>query len=114
MKKHIKEFVVLILQLFIFFIFPLFAGPGDEMGMVVLIILATFVLSLILGIISANKTKFLYPLAISLLFIPSVFVYYNSSALVHALWYLVISSAGLITGTIPRIIFTKSKQKSDK
>ena len=100
MQKYIKEIIILLIQIFMFYIFPLFAGPTDAMGMVVLIILVTFILSLILGFISKTKIKYLYPVAISLLFIPSIFIHYNSSALIHALWYLVISFTGVIVGTI--------------
>ena len=100
MQKYIKEIIILLIQIFMFYIFPLFAGPTDAMGMVVLIILVTFILSLILGFISKTKIKYLYPVAISLLFIPSIFIHYNSSALIHALWYLVNSFTGVIVGTI--------------
>lgn len=100
MQKYIKEIIILLIQIFMFYIFPLFAGPTDAMGMVVLIILVTFILSLILGFISKIKIKYLYPVTISLLFIPTIFIYYNSSALIHALWYLVISFTGVIVGTI--------------
>ena len=93
-----KEILVLLIQLFMFYIFPLFAGPTDAMGMVLLIIIATFVLSIIIGSISKEKIKYLYPIIISILFIPSVFIYYNESALVHSIWYLVISFIGLMFG----------------
>ena len=43
MKKYIKEIIILILQLFMFYIFPLFAGPTDAMGMVFLIWLSTII-----------------------------------------------------------------------
>lgn len=107
MKKYWKEIVILALQLFMFYIFPLFAGPTDAMGMVFLIIVATFALSVVLGSISANKMKFLYPVAIAAVFIPSVFIYYNESAMVHALWYLVIASAGLMPGALIRYFICK-------
>ncbi len=99
MKKYIKEIIVLVIQMFMFYIFPLFAGPTDAMGMVFLIIVATFILSFFMGIASKEKIKYIYPLVASVIFIPSVFIYYNSSALVHSLWYLVISSIGIIIGT---------------
>ena len=107
MKKYIKEIILLIIQLFMYYIFPLFAGPTDAMGMVLLIILATFVLGMIIGAILGNKIKILWPILISVLFIPSVFIYYNSSALVHALWYLVISFVGLFMGIIERMVYKK-------
>lgn len=86
--------------MFMFYIFPLFAGPTDAIGMVILIILATLILSLIVGSISKERAKYLYPIVISVIFIPSVFIYYNESALIHAVWYLVVSTIGLRFGTI--------------
>ena len=100
MKRFIKETVILLIQLFMFYIYPIYAIKIDPMGMVLIIILATLILSIIIGSISKEKIKYLYPIIIAILFIPSVFIYYNESALVHALWYLVISAIGLILGTI--------------
>ena len=99
MKKYLKEIIILLIQLFMFYIFPLFAGPTDAMGMVFLILITTLILSIILGTISNKKIKYLYPIVISILFIPSIFIYYNESALVHALWYLVVSFIRLVLGT---------------
>jgi len=100
LKKYLKEIIIILIQLFMFYIFPLFAGPTDAMGMVLLIILSTLLLSIILGNISKEKIKYLYSIVIAILFIPSVFIYYNESALIHSIWYLVISSIGLLVGTI--------------
>ena len=100
MKKYVKEIIILLIQLFMFFIFPLFAGPTDAMGMVVLIILATFILSVLLGCISKEKVKYLYPIAVAVLFLPSVFIYYNETALIHSAWYLVVSAVGMVIGAI--------------
>lgn len=100
MKRFVKEIIILIIQLFMFYIFPLFAGPTDAMGMVFLIIVTTFILSIIIGSISKEKIKYLYPIVIVILFIPSVFIYYNESALVHAMWYLIVSFIGLILGIV--------------
>lgn len=105
MKKYLKEIIILLLQIFIFYILPLFAGPTDMMGLVFLIIILTFILSLILGIISNKKIKYFYSIITSIIFIPSVYIYYNESALVHSLWYLIISSIGLIVGSILNKIF---------
>ena len=110
MKRYLKEIIILIMQLLVFYILPLFAGPADTMGLVVLIILSTFILSLILGIISKNKIKILYPIIISILFIPSIFIYYNDSALVYILWYLIDSYIGLIIGIIVYMIINKIKK----
>ena len=61
----------------------------------------------IIGAISNNKIKFLYPLIVSILFIPSVWIYYNSSALIHAVWYLVVSLIGLLIGAFIKWIIKK-------
>ena len=100
MKKYLKEIILLVLQLLMFYIFPLFAGPTDAIGMVFLILLSTLVFSFILGCFSHHMAKVLYPPAIALLFIPSVFIYYNETALVHSTWYLVVSSFGLSVGSL--------------
>lgn len=114
MKKYIKEIIILILQLFAFYIIPLFAGPTDAMGMVFLIIISTLVLSFVLGIISENSLKFLYPIVTAVAFVPSVFIYYNQTALIHSVWYLVVSAVGLAVGTIINIIFNKVQRRTGK
>lgn len=100
MKKYLKKILILLLQLFMFYVFPLFVGPTDTIGMVVLIMILVFILSVIMIIISKEKTKYLYPLVVVLLFIPSIFIYYNESALIHSVWYLIISSVGVFIGVL--------------
>ena len=108
MRKYIKELVILVIQLFMFYIFPLFAGPTDAMGMVFLIILVTFLLSVIMGAVSSERVKYLYPIVIAIIFIPSVYIHYNDSALIHSVWYLVVSTIGLVIGMIIRkLIYRK-------
>lgn len=107
MKKYFKEIAILIAQLLMFYVFPLTAGPTDAMGMVFLIIVATFVLAIIMGSVSKKKAKYVYPLLVSVLFIPSVFIYYNDSALIHSIWYLVISSVGLLIGALMQYFFRR-------
>ena len=100
MKRFFKEIIILVIQLFMFYIFPLFAGPTDAMGMVVIILFSTFILSIIIASISKQKTKYLYPIVVAILFIPSVFIYYNESALIHSIWYLVDAAIGIVIGSI--------------
>ena len=110
MKKYFKEIIILIIQLFVFYIFPLFAGPTDAMGMVFLIWLSTIILGIVVASISNKKIKYLYPVVISILFIPSVFIYYNESALIHSLWYLVSSGIGILIGSIIQLIIKKIEE----
>lgn len=110
MKKYLKETVIVLLQLLLFYILPLLAGPTDAMGMVLLMLLGTLVLSFLLGCLSANRLKYAYSPVAALAFLPSIPLYYNSSAFIHALWYLVIAAIGLGLGSMLRklILFFKS------
>ena len=109
MKKHLKEMIILLVQLFMFYIFPMFVGPTDVMGMVALIWLSTILLALIIGVISKEKIKYFYSIIIALLFIPSIFIYYNSSALIHSIWYFVSSTIGLVIGTLINKLIGKKR-----
>jgi len=111
LKKYFKEIIILILQLFMFYIFPMFAGPTDAIGMVLIILLATFAFSLVIGAISNNKRKYTYPIFVAIIFIPSVFIYYNESALIHSIWYLVDSYIGLFIGSGLNILTKKLNKK---
>jgi len=111
MKHFIKEIIALILQIVLFYALPGFAGPTDMMGLVVLLLFGTLLLSLALGWISDNRFKWLYPLAVALVFLPSILFYYNASALVHALWYLVDGALGLILGSLLRHFSRKNREK---
>ena len=100
MKKYLPELIILLIQVIMFYLFPLTCGPTDAMGMVLILLIVSILLPIILMRISKNKIRFLYPLIVSIIFIPSVFIYYNESALIHSIWYLVDSSIGLLLGYI--------------
>ena len=87
MKKLSKELVFLFIQLIIFYIYPLIVIKSSPIGMVLMMIIFTFLLSMILGFISNKKIKFFFPLLVGLSFIPSIFIYYNESALIHSVLY---------------------------
>lgn len=107
MKRYLKEIIILIIQLIMFYLFPLTAGPTDVMGMIIILIMSVFILSIIIGVLSKEKIKYLYPIIVAILFIPSIFIYYNESALIHAVWYLIVSILGIIIGTIINKILNK-------
>lgn len=105
MKNYYLELIVLLIQIFMFYIFPLFAGPTDAMGMVFLILLSTFTLAIIMGSFSKTKFIWIYPLVISIIFIPTIFIYYNLSALIHSIWYFIDSLLGILIGKIFSNVF---------
>ena len=100
--KYIKELIILIIQLLVYYILPLFMGPTDAMGVVFLLILSVFILGLILGFISNNKIKYIYPLFSSLLFLPAVFIYFNITTLIYILWFFILSLMGILSSTLLR------------
>ena len=95
------------IQLLIFYVYPAYSAAINGLELVLTIIILTFLLSIIFGIIVDNDEmkKFLYPIIIAILFIPSVFIYYNESALIHSIWYLVISFVGITFGSMIRGIY---------
>jgi len=100
MKKIFDEIVILIVQIMVFYIFPIFAVPTDSMGIIILIVLATFILSLGMGGISKKKIKYYYPIIISLIFVPVTYIYHNEFDILHSLWCLISSYIGVIIGDI--------------
>ena len=97
MKKYLKE---IIFQTFMFYLFPFFIIKFSPISMVFILISVTFILSMILGIKEKKKIKYLYPIIVLLLFMPTVFIHYNESALIHSLWYFIVSFIGVILGTL--------------
>ena len=110
MREYRKELIIVILQVFLHCIFPIFAGPGDEMGLVVLLLIGTFWLSFIMGVVSKKKMKYAYPFVPVILLVITIPIYYNSSAMIQALWYLVLSVLGVLIGSLvlllKKLIFT--------
>lgn len=100
--KEVKDLTIFLLQAVLFYILPLAAGPTDSMGLIVLIILFTFVLAIIEGIISNSAIKKFYPLVVSILFIPTIYIYYNDSVYIYIIWYLIESVIGLFIGSLIR------------
>ena len=109
MKKYRKELVLALIQAVMFYLFPLTAGPTDMMGMVVVLLFSTFLLSLLLGALSRAPFKYAYPLLVCALFLPTVPIHYNATALPHVLWYLADGYLGLGVGCLFRaVIYTIS------
>ena len=99
MKKYAKELIIAVLQVLLFYAYPAYALRIDPMGAVFIMLFVTLVLSLVLGILSRSGLKWVYPALCAVVFLPTVPIYYNSSALVHALWYLVVAAVGLAVGS---------------
>ena len=93
-----KMLPCLILMIITFYIFPLLI-QNTGMGMLILLIivpLICFVCSFLYGI--KNHFHLLFSILLTVLFIPSVFIYYNSSALIYAPIYGLLSLLGMLLG----------------
>ena len=113
-KQYLTEIITIILQICLFYILPLFAGPTDVMGMVVILLAGTALLSIAVGWISVNKIRFLYCVVAAIVFIPTIPIYYNWSASIHILWYFGLSAVGTVLGAAIRWLLEASHRFEEK
>lgn len=93
-KNWINYFIILIA----FYIVPiLIKDTGSGMFILLIVIpLITLITSLIYGL--RNTVDFIYPLIVAILFIPTLFIYYNISAWVYIIAYSLIAFIGELFG----------------
>ena len=108
MGKYKKEIIFAVIQLAIFWLVPLFftlsGGKGGAIFMVQVMLICTIALSAFLCAGSERRVKYFFPLFAAMMFFPTVPVYYNSSALIHSLWYLTASCIGMGMGALKKKI----------
>lgn len=94
MEKLKKNMVFYLLLLIEFYIIPSFIkDTGSAMAvMLVIIPLICLITSVFYGI--RNGFDFWYILSVAIIFIPSIFIFYNSSAWAYAVGYAVIALLG--------------------
>ena len=113
MKKIIKkckfELIFLALQLLVVYLYPFFADPADPIRTVLIMLLAVVALAFLMGCFARTKIKLLFPFAVAVLFIPSVWVHPNVSAIFHAIWYLIGSSMGVSVGAFIHALIPHNK-----
>ena len=99
MAKIKKGLFFILLQTIIFYGMPVFAGPTDIMGLVILQFGLTFALSVIVGAFTKSEMKFIFPIIATVGFIPAILIYLNFTAYIYLLFYAVITVAGVAIGT---------------
>ena len=109
MKKYLKKMIILMIQIVLFYLFPFTAGPTDGMGMVFVLLFSTLILSVIFGAVSNGKVRIIYPFVVAVLFIPTVYIHYNYTALGHIIWYLIDSFVGVWIGVFIQKISREKK-----
>ena len=103
-KKNIPFYIFIIL---VFYVLPLaIIDTGSGMFFLLLVFpILTFIASIVYG--AKNGFRFYFPLLTTLLFVPSVYIHYNSSANIYAVGYGVIALIGVLIGAFFHKIRTK-------
>lgn len=99
MIKIKKLLPYLAINLLTFYILPIIIRDTGT-GMLILIIiipLITFMTSLLYGL--KNSFGWIYSLLVMVMFLPSIFIYYNESALIYTLIYGGLSLLGSFIGS---------------
>lgn len=114
MKKYWKEIIIILIQIGLFYLLPLIIKDDGIIFMILALLLGTFALTLIINVISDKKIKYFYPIIATFIFIPSIFLYYNSSAWIHTIWYFIDSLFGEIIGICIYKIKANNKDQKKK
>ena len=98
MDKIKKNWVYYFIILITFYLIPiLIQDTGSGMFILLIVIpLITLITSIIYGL--RNVFDFIYPLIVAILFIPTLFIYYNASAWTYILVYSMIAVIGELLG----------------
>ena len=102
MEKLRKMLPYLLIIIFAFYILPLLIRDTGS-GILILLIgipAICFVVSFIYGI--KNSFNWLFSIFIMMLFVPSIFIYYNESATIYVLVYGIISIISQFIGNMLR------------
>ena len=111
MNKIKKGLIFLGIQAVIFYIFPLLAGPTEIIALVLMQFLATFILSIVVGLLTKSEMKFVFPVIATLAFIPVIMILMNNTAYVYLVVYAFITVGGVTIGTGIRKLFVKDKDR---
>ena len=100
MKKYFEEIVIIIIQMLVFYVLPIFTVESAPSGIVIIVLLATFMLSLVFGGISKKKIKDYYPVIVLGIFLSAMLIHNTAFLLIHALWFFMASLIGVMIGNI--------------
>ena len=98
MDKIKTNWIYYLIIFIAFYLVPiLIKDTGSGMFILLIVIpLITLITSIIYGL--RNTFDFIYPLIVAILFIPTLFIYYNTSALVYVIVYSMIAVIGELLG----------------
>ena len=98
MEKIKKNWIYYLIIFIAFYLVPiLIKDTGSGMTILLIVIpLITLINSLIYGL--RNIFDFIYPLVVAIMFIPTLFIYYNASAWIYIISYSLIALIGELLG----------------
>jgi uncharacterized membrane protein len=100
MKVNLKMMPYLLVNIAAFYILPMIIR---DMGTALLVLLVAiplicFATAIVFGV--KNSFNWIYSLVVALLFVPTIFIYYNESAAFYAAIYGVLALVGNLIGKI--------------
>lgn len=100
MKGNLKMIPYLLVNVIAFYILPMIIQDTGSAMLVLLIVIP--LICLVTAIVFGIKKSFnwIYPLAVALLFAPTVFLFYNESAAIYIVAYGIIALVGNLIGKI--------------
>ena len=97
MDKIKKNWIYYLIIFITFYLIPiLIKDTGSGIFILLIVCLIILFTSIIYGL--SNKFDFIYPLIVAILFIPTLFIYYNTSAWVYVIAYSMIALIGELLG----------------
>ena len=98
MEKIKKNWIYYLIIFIAFYLVPiLIKDTGSGMTILLIVIpLITLINSLIYGL--RNTSDFIYPLVVEIMFIPTLFIYYNASTWNYSISYSLIALIGELLG----------------
>lgn len=98
MEKLKKNWIYYLIIFIAFYLVPiLIKDTGSGMAILLIVIpLIALITSLIYGL--RNTFDFIYPLVVAIMFIPTLFIYYNASAWIYIISYSLIALIGELLG----------------
>lgn len=96
-----KEYLIYILLLLSYYLIPPFFVRDTGSGMFVLLIFVPIMILFLSTVYSKTKGfKWYFSIVVSLLWLPSIYIFYNDSALVYCFIYFIFSLIGQLIGKI--------------
>ncbi|MEG2698796.1 MAG: hypothetical protein RR951_07695 [Ruthenibacterium sp.] len=106
MKTNLKMIPYLLFNIMAFYLLPMIIQDTGSAMFVLLVAIPfiCFAAAIVFGIF--NAFNWMYPLSVALLFVPTIFIYYNESAAFYITVYGIIAFLGNLIG----LIFYKLKR----